>query len=97
MEQQKAPPRLITVEPLIFLIEAIQGILVNLRTEYIEYRLADSRNYSLPNIASGNSSCWLNDTNSTDNDIRREIEAETAIWVMYLKTTSVFLPIITGW
>ncbi|XP_072039905.1 proton-coupled folate transporter-like [Amphiura filiformis] len=96
MQSQPLSRRLITVEPVVFCVEAIQGILINLRTEYIEYRLAAQHNYTIPNVGSGNSSCWLNETNSTTSHIQEEIEADTAIWILYMKDTSVFLPIITA-
>ena len=71
--------RIITVEPMVFFLVAIQGILINLRTQYVEYRLAKNYNYTIPNIGSANSSCWLNETNSTENEIQETIAAETAM------------------
>ncbi len=88
--------RWLTVEPVIFFAEAIQGFLINLRTQYIEYRLATERNFTIPNVGTANSTCWLNETNSTSSEIQQEIEAETAIWILYMKDTSLFIPIITG-
>ena len=97
MERQHAlSSRIITVEPMVFCLGAIQGVLINLRTQYVEYRLAKNYNYTIPNIGSSNSSCWLNETNSTENDIQKTIAAETAMWMLYLKDVSVFVPIFTG-
>ena len=97
MEHQHAlSSRMITVEPMIFCLIAIQGVLINLRTQYVEYRLAKNYNYTIPNIGSSNSSCWLNEINSTENEIQETIAAETAIWMFYLNNVSEFLPIFTG-
>ena len=97
MERQHSlSSRIITVEPMFFFLVAIQGVLINLRTQYVEYRLAKNYNYTIPNIGASNSSCWLNETNSTQNEIQETIAAETAMWMLYLKDVSLFVPIFTG-
>ena len=47
-DKPRAKCRLISVEPVVFLILAVQGVIVNLRTQYIEARLAGEYNYTLP-------------------------------------------------
>ncbi|XP_033638441.1 solute carrier family 46 member 3-like isoform X2 [Asterias rubens] len=79
--------RLITVEPTVILICAIQGSLVALRTLYIEHRLALSYNYTLP--TGSNDTCG---GNHTEDPMQKRIESETALWVMYMKGISDFLP-----
>ncbi|XP_071506434.1 proton-coupled folate transporter-like [Diadema antillarum] len=82
--------RTVSVEPSIFLILAVQGVLVNLRTQYVKDRLAEASHYIPPD--EGN--CSLG--NTSEDATGQRIEAETAIWVMYMKSTSVFIPIFTG-
>ncbi|XP_054761760.2 proton-coupled folate transporter-like [Lytechinus pictus] len=89
-EEPKARSRVISVEPVVFLSLAVQGVLVNLRTQYVEARLAADYNYTLPEA--GN--CSL--ANKSADATGKEIESETSLWVMYMKSASVFIPIFTG-
>ena len=62
----------------------------------MEYRLAKNYNYTIPNIGSSNSSCWLNETNSTENEIQETVAAETAMWMFYLNVSELLPIFITG-
>ncbi|XP_022100521.1 proton-coupled folate transporter-like [Acanthaster planci] len=84
---QRASTRLITVEPILILINMVQGALVTLRSQYIEHRLADEYNYTLP---TGQNSCASQDP--TD----KYIEDQTSTWVTYMKDMSVFPPIVVA-
>ncbi|XP_038057980.1 proton-coupled folate transporter-like [Patiria miniata] len=84
---QRASRRLITVEPILILINLVQGALVTLRYQYIEHRLADQNNYTLP---TGKNSCASQD--ETD----RNIEDQTSLWVTGMKDMSVFPPIVVA-
>ncbi|XP_071788174.1 proton-coupled folate transporter-like isoform X1 [Asterias amurensis] len=84
----RASSRWITVEPILILINFVQGALVTLRSQYIEHRLAKEKNYTIP---SGMNSCaHLEDP--TD----KWIEGQTALWVTLMKDTSVFPPIVVA-
>ncbi|XP_038052984.1 proton-coupled folate transporter-like [Patiria miniata] len=89
---QTRRPRLVTVEPVAFLILAIQGGFVALRTLYIEHRLAVSYNYTLPSN-DANGPCGVNETKDPK---QAQIESETALWVAYMKGVSVALPMFTA-
>ncbi|XP_022099492.1 proton-coupled folate transporter-like [Acanthaster planci] len=82
--------RLVTVEPVVFLMLAIQGGFVALRTLYIEHRLAVSYNYTLP-TGDVNGTCGA--ANATKDPTQEQIESKTALWVAYMKGVSVALPL----
>ncbi|XP_041472132.1 proton-coupled folate transporter-like isoform X2 [Lytechinus variegatus] len=89
-EEPRARSRVISVEPVVFLSLAVQGVLFNIRTQYVEARLAAEYNYTLPEA--GN--CSL--ANKSADATGKEIESETSLWVMYMCWASVFFPIFTG-
>ena len=89
-------PHGVTIEPSIFFIASVQGMMLNLRTQYIEFRLAENHNHTLANIATGNTDCGVNATNRTVNEIETHIQAETALWILYMKVISMTLPWLTG-
>ncbi|XP_063951512.1 proton-coupled folate transporter-like isoform X3 [Lytechinus pictus] len=83
--------RCIATEPINFLLLAIQGMLVTLRTLYIQETLASDYGYNLLPQQRGN--CSLQ--NVTD-PLEVQINSETALWIMWLSSISTFLPILTA-
>ncbi|XP_022100472.1 proton-coupled folate transporter-like [Acanthaster planci] len=83
----RASRRCLTVEPILIFIDCVQGALVTLRSQYIEHRLADEYNYTLP---TSQNSCASQDP--TD----KYIEDQTSTWVTWMKDMSVFPPIVVA-
>ena len=81
----RASKRLVTVEPILILINFVQGALITLRPQYIEHRLAFDQNYTLP---TGGNSC-----SHHEDKTELWIESRTATWVTLMKDISVFPPI----
>ncbi|XP_071476423.1 proton-coupled folate transporter-like [Diadema antillarum] len=83
--------RFVATEPINFLLLAVQGALVTLRTFYVQERLAQNYNFSIN--YSSNDTC--SDENITD-PLEKRIQSETSFWTMWLAALSTFPPVITA-
>ncbi|XP_071957023.1 lysosomal proton-coupled steroid conjugate and bile acid symporter SLC46A3-like [Antedon mediterranea] len=95
----KKNARLITIEPIICFFMLGDGIYYGLQSEFIQGRIADVHNYTLPNNNDENGTCSLN-ASSPENKLQADIEAEASNWVMYITIAytlpSVFMTLVLG-
>ncbi|XP_071955244.1 proton-coupled folate transporter-like [Antedon mediterranea] len=94
----KKNARLITIEPILCLFMLGDGIYYGLQSEFIQGRIADVHNYTLPNN-NENGTCSMN-ASSPEGKLQADIEAEASNWVMYITIAytfpSVFMTLILG-
>ncbi|XP_038052981.1 proton-coupled folate transporter-like isoform X2 [Patiria miniata] len=84
-------PRLVTVEPVLFLLFFVQAGMITLRTQYTEHRLAQRYNYTLP----GENATTCHNTSAKD-PMQVKIETETATWSMYMESMSTLPPMASA-
>ena len=87
-----ARARLVSVEPVYFLLVVTQGAITTARVQYVEKRLAEDYNYTL--IGPQKENCSF-DTETSD-PVGLRIKSETALWVMWMSSLSTIIPIFTG-
>ena len=90
---QRASTRWVTVEPVMITASVAFGVFIVVSPQYVRARLANARNFSLPEEDSENGTCRSKYQNTSDPYfvLDQKIQADTAFWTMLI-TSCGFLP-----
>ena len=99
---KRASSRYITVEPIMWLIMAGFGVVIQVFPQFMRFRIALENNVTLPNGGINDSSCVDRNTSNPYYVLLQEVQAEVAYWQMIQelchRLPAIFVsPILGAW
>ncbi|XP_072044819.1 proton-coupled folate transporter-like [Amphiura filiformis] len=86
----------ITVEPIVFFMMLCYGLLVPLKLQYLTERFSENYNLTYFDIDADNDRAFCSNYNNTTNDdIKDQIQQDTALWSMYLSAANALPAVFT--